>query len=68
MTGRLDPVLPGQEHYTLQRKKKILMLVKYPSPNLGLIINQWSIQLKKAFLGTQKTIGNLQINKDRLEN
>lgn len=58
MTGDLDPVLLGQEHYTLQRKKRILMLIKYPSPNLGLIIKHWYIQLKKAFLGTQKTIGN----------
>lgn len=42
------------------------MLIKYPSPNLGLITKHRCIQLKKAFLGTQKTIGNSQINKDRL--
>lgn len=43
------------------------MLIKYPSPNLGLIIKHRHIQLKKAFLGTQKAIGNSQINKDRPE-
>lgn len=42
------------------------MLIKYPSPNLGLIIKHRCIQLKKAFLRTQKTIGNSQTNKDRL--
>lgn len=44
------------------------MLIKYPSPNLRLIVKHRRIQLKKTFLGTQKTIGNSQINKDKLEN
>lgn len=52
MTGCPDLVLPGQEHYTLQRKKRILMLIKHPSPNLCLIMKHWHIQLKKTFLGT----------------
>lgn len=68
MTCRPDPVLQGQEHYTLQRKKRILMLIKYPSPSLPLIIKHRHIRLKKVFLGTQKTLSNLQINKDKLEN
>lgn len=53
MTGRPDPVLQGQERYTLQRKKRILMIIKHLSPNLRLIIKHQHIQLKKAFLETE---------------